>query len=140
MCFLKGERIDPIPKKAYRARRGQYNSTKLLSILAHKQYDRALYVLEDDIFPRGMKYAIGEAQIGGKVAVISTYRLKTTDEKLFLDRCVKEALHETGHILSLRHCKDPLCVMFFSKNVSITDKKTRELCLSCQDKLDSLTS
>ena len=84
------------------SRRGsnQYHSTKMLSALERHQpivgADRLLAITDLDLYIPTMNFVFGEAQLPGKVAIISTRRLKdTTDcggEDLFSERIVKEAV------------------------------------------------
>jgi archaemetzincin len=82
-----------------------------------------------------MNYVFGEARCPGRVAVISTYRLKTNELKLLEARVVKEAVHETGHMLGLRHCPRPSCVMYFSERLADTDRKMESFCSECGGKM-----
>ena len=53
------------------------------------------------------------------------------DSGLLVERSVKEAVHEIGHTLGLVHCRDPLCVMFFSSSFDDTDCKRSAFCERC---------
>jgi len=121
----------------------QYHSTKMLSALERYQpivgADRLLAITDLDLYIPTMNFVFGEAQLPGKVAIISTRRLKdTTDcggEDLFSIRIVKEAVHELGHTLGLAHCQDTACVMFFSNSLKDTDQKREHYCTKCAAKL-----
>ena len=45
---------------------------------------------------------------------------------------LKEAAHELGHALGLKHCKNRFCVMHFSNNLKDTDIKTSWFCNDCE--------
>jgi archaemetzincin len=59
------------------------------------------------------------------------YGLERNDE-LFRERLRKEALHELGHTLGLRHCQDYRCVMASAHAVEWIDLRDSALCESCQ--------
>jgi archaemetzincin len=90
-----------------------------------------------DLYVPGMNFVFGEARCPGHVAVISTRRLKPTpqNQRLFRDRVLKEAVHEIGHTLGLKHCPDTLCVMHFSEHIGDTDRKSAAFCKDCRSDL-----
>jgi archaemetzincin len=94
-----------------------------------------LGVVAFDLFVPGMNFVFGEARCPGRVAVISTYRLRTEGSKefdLFDSRVVKEGVHEIGHMLGLKHCSNPSCVMYFSERLADTDRKKDSFCSKCE--------
>jgi len=90
-----------------------------------------------DLYVPGMNFVFGEARCPGQVAVISTRRLKPTprNQRLFRERVLKEAVHEIGHTLGLKHCPNSACVMHFSEQIGDTDKKSATFCVECQSSL-----
>jgi archaemetzincin len=98
-----------------------------------------LGVTSFDLYVPGMNFVFGEARCPGNVAVISTARLKpkARNSRLFKERVVKEATHEVGHMLGLRHCDDVFCVMHFSERIDDTDEKHWAFCESCLAILES---
>lgn len=125
------------PSEAYVSSRSQYHSTRLLVLLEEYRQaipvNRLLALTAFDLYVPGMNYVFGEARCPGHVAVVSTRRLKTSKTKtdLFGDRVLKEAVHEIGHTLGLRHCPHPLCVMHFSEQIRDTDRKNARFCSDC---------
>jgi archaemetzincin len=153
-CTVSKSNLPPL-REAYNVSRRQYDSTRILcDILGYAESsetfsgidDRVLGVSGVDLYVQGLNFVFGEAQCPGKAAVISLYRLKPEfygapkDERLFLERAVKEAVHELGHTFGLRHCAEPTCVMHFSLHISMTDLKRVEFCNSCRIKLKAKPS
>jgi archaemetzincin len=79
----------------------------------------------------------GEASFPGKAALISLFRLKPEfygvkdDAEVFVQRSLKEAVHEVGHTLGLNHCPRSSCVMHFSNSIFDTDTKQSLFCDDC---------
>ncbi len=119
--------------------RSQYNASLIISKLCRLNvgnFGKVLGVLDEDIFASGLNYVFGQAQLEGRCAVISLYRLRD-NRPLLKERVVKEAVHELGHTFGLTHCSDPECVMFFSSTLGDTDRKTNEYCQAHQLELDN---
>jgi archaemetzincin len=126
----------------YDPHRNQYFSSGLLKKMLRQLPRDTLKVLgitPVDLFIPIMKYIFGEAQVSGKGAIISLFRLRqesyglNPDQDLFWERIAKEAIHELGHTFGLTHCRDPLCVMNSSCLIGETDCKGTELCPTCQE-------
>jgi archaemetzincin len=100
--------------------------------------DYFLGVTEADLYVPNLNYVFGLANPSIRAGVISLNRLKPegldgeVDTTLYIDRAVKEAVHESGHLFGLPHDKNPRCVMFFSNSLADTDRKGRWFCPSCQ--------
>ncbi len=122
--------------------REQYDASILLQNAAGQlksvSADYFLGVTEVDLFVPDLNYVFGLASQSLRVGVISLNRLKPesldeeSDAQLYVDRAVKEAIHELGHIFGLPHDRDPDCVMFFSNSIADTDRKNKWFCSSCQ--------
>jgi archaemetzincin len=132
------------PAMAFDSSRNQYHSTRVLVALEESpQADRVariLGIVAFDLYVPGMNFVFGEARCPGRAAVISTYRLKPDDDDpgLFESRIVKEAVHEIGHMLGLKHCPKSSCVMYFSERIADTDRKRDSFCLECRPKVKLL--
>jgi archaemetzincin len=132
----------PLPKTAYNPKRGQHQASEILYSLARlpRQGERLLGVVDGDIYSPGLNFVFGLAAPGIQTAVTSLIRLRPEyhgqppDKDLLLERAIKEAVHEVGHLLTLGHCPDPGCVMAFSNSLEDTDRKGRAFCPRCQEK------
>ena len=125
-------------------KRNQYHSTVILDKLAEQAPNDAFKILaitESDLFIPIFTYVFGEAQLGGKACIISTYRLSQELpsmewEEEFKARVVKEALHELGHTFKLTHCKERHCIMRYSRSIEDVDNKSKDFCRYCRRLLD----
>lgn len=130
------------PVMAFDSFRGQYHSTRVLAFLEEYAQtvpaDCILGVAPFDLYVPGMNFVFGEARCPGRVAVISTHRLKAKDfnePNLLGSRVDKEAVHEIGHMMGLRHCSERACVMYFSERLADTDRKKDSFCCECERKM-----
>ncbi|MCS7109899.1 MAG: archaemetzincin family Zn-dependent metalloprotease [Candidatus Caldarchaeum sp.] len=129
------------PEQAYDSQRRQYNAATLL-IQLEPSPDLILLITDRDIYVPGLNFVFGYAP--GKAGVVSTCRLDPVrtegraDPNLLLRRTVKEAVHETGHLLGLLHCTTPGCVMNFSNSVPEVDLKQDTPCRRCLSRITFL--
>ena len=148
-CRTVVEKNFPL-KKSYDEKRRQYSSGTILLLIQAlssrtKLVNRFLGVVHVDLFAPGLSFVFGEAAFPGKVALISSLRLRPEfysqppDLNVFYERCLKEAVHEIGHTFGLRHCPRVTCVMHFSNSISDTDRKRTLLCDKCSSQLVSKT-
>jgi archaemetzincin len=132
----------PIAEEAFDKKRKQYRSDIILGKIQDfaakkKNLDSVLGVVDADIFVSELNFVFGEAACPGKAALISLWRLKPefygdkADMELFAARALKEAVHELGHTLGLRHCLRSSCVMLFSNSIFDTDRKQSVFCDEC---------
>lgn len=128
---VSGKRLDP--EFAYSAARGQYHSTEILARLP----EGTLGICDIDLYIPILEFVFGEAQLGGGRAIISLFRLRQEfyglppDPALMVERAVREALHELGHAVGLRHCPSYTCAMHATHSVELLDLKMNGYCRSC---------
>ena len=124
--------------------RNQYHSTLILEQLATNCPARAIRVIaiaQVDLFIPILTHVYGEAQLGGTACIVSTYRLNegrsaTNIAQKFIDRVVKEVIHELGHTFKLRHCPERTCIMHYCRNEEDVDRKSDQLCRYCKIMLE----
>jgi archaemetzincin len=131
-------------ERAYDSKRRQYLASELLAKLKKSgvaKDEKALGIVDVDLYAPGLNFVFGQADITSGVALISLCRLRQefyglpSDNALFLDRAAKEAVHEMGHTFGLGHCKNAKCVMHFSNSLADTDWKQIAFCSQCRPKL-----
>ncbi len=129
------------PETAFDAARGQYSSRAFLRLLLDDLAtdDRPiLAVTSVDLCTPILTYVFGEAQLGGRAAVVSLHRLRAEmyglppDENLLFDRLLKESVHELGHTFGLIHCHRQQCVMHASTYAEEIDLKSAAFCSDCR--------
>jgi archaemetzincin len=129
-----------LPAEVYDARRKQWSSSKLVAWISRSgpPAGKVLGVTSVDLFIPILTFVFGEAQLGGRSAVVSSARLAEPglpDERVTMERLAKESVHEMGHVYGLLHCDVPGCVMGRSASVRDVDKKRGDLCASCRDRI-----
>lgn len=133
--------VASIPKEAYNSSRRQYHSTHFLEAIRKQgagKSSKFLGITSLDLLTDGLNFIFGQAIMNSNACVISTYRLRPEfyghphNEKIFVERSMKEAVHELGHSFSLKHCSNPYCVMYFSNHILDTDRKEKNFCEKCR--------
>jgi len=138
-------------KTSFNEQRNQLNSDKLLHWLATtvmnniKSYDPRktiiLGICNIDAYSSGLNFVFGQASLTGGVAAIYLPRLRQefyglgADRSIFIERVLKEATHEVGHAFGLEDCPKRSCVMHFSNSLVDTDRKAKDFCNICRNKL-----
>lgn len=94
-----------------------------------------------DLYPEDTwNYVFGQASLENRVGVWSLWRLERDGSKKatadrFLDRTLKIAAHETGHMFSMRHCKKYECLMSGTNSLDETDRRPLDTCPECTMKI-----
>jgi archaemetzincin len=131
----------PLPEEGYDSQRRQYLAESFLKVLDDVVAPtlHALALVNLDLFVPRLNFIFGLAQVGGNALVAlprlrpSYYQLHS-DDALYFQRIVIEAVHELGHVLGLGHCEN-YCVMRFSNTLADTDQKPAKYCRTCFRKL-----
>lgn len=136
--FPLDEGYDPV--------RNQYNSSWILSRLLELVPDencKILGVTGVDLYVPVLTFVFGEAQVEGKAAVVSSYRLRDElyglprNPERLKERLEKEAIHELAHTFGLIHCREPECVMHSYTYAEEIDFKSKDFCNACSTILKS---
>jgi archaemetzincin len=128
------------PEFAYNDRRKQYHAALILKQLAESRrpHFRILALVSVDLFIPVLTHVFGEAQMGGRTAVVSLHRLKQKEEgsraslDTFYERAVKVAVHEMAHTFDLVHCSQAECIMRISSGPSDLDDLPLFFCEYCE--------
>ncbi|RLA86375.1 MAG: hypothetical protein DRG31_00445 [Deltaproteobacteria bacterium] len=143
--FLLPTRVQKIKidlRPYFDANRRQFHSTMILKGLLKKvppKAEKALLIVDVDLFIPILTFVFGEAQLGGKVGIVSLARLRQEfyslppNLALLHRRLIKEIKHELGHTFGLIHCSQRECVMSVAHNVLAVDQKGMGLCRGCKD-------
>lgn len=129
-----------VPDGAYDAGRSQYSSSVILQRLAANvpmDAFRLFGITKHDLFIPMLSFVFGQAQLNGRVALLSLARLRQEfyglpgDVAVLTERVTKETLHELGHTFGLLHCLDKECPMSLSTTVQLLDNKRSAYCAGC---------
>ncbi|MGB9721552.1 MAG: archaemetzincin family Zn-dependent metalloprotease [bacterium] len=139
--FRMEKRFD-YPLYAYEPKRNQYYAYKIIKNLLNECSDDVIKfvgITDIDLCTPVLEFIFGEAQFNGKVALISSHRLRqefyhlSPDINLLLVRLKKVLAHELGHCFGMVHCDDGSCVMYLSNNIFTLDNKKSHFCPRCGD-------
>lgn len=93
-----------------------------------------------DLYPGDTwAFVFGQASLSERVGVWSLYQFSNPPTKpdfnLLLDRTLKVAMHETGHMFSMKHCIKYECLMSGTNHVGETDRRPLDNCPECMAKV-----
>ncbi|HEX6125083.1 MAG TPA: archaemetzincin, partial [Pyrinomonadaceae bacterium] len=114
--------------------RTSYFIDDLLPKLLPKDAAALICLTNYDLYPEDTwNYVFGQANLETRVGVWSLWRLERENGKkassdLLLARTLKVALHETGHMFSMRHCTKYECLMSGTNHLGETDRRPHDTC------------
>jgi len=130
-----------VPKSALNSVRKQLFFGSVASKLANGSEGREgiiLGITEYDLYKTSHHFIFGSASESLRCAVVSLHRLRPefygepADENQLFQRLLKEAVHEIGHAMGLKHCYNARCPMYYSNSVFDTDNKFSNFCEACE--------
>lgn len=101
----------------------------------------AIALTSADLWPgKGWNFVFGQASLRSRVGVWSIFRNGNPEEsdaafRLCLLRTLKTATHETGHMLSIKHCIAYECNMCGSNSRKESDRRPIAVCPECVPKI-----
>jgi archaemetzincin len=132
----------PLPPRAFRPARAQYDADALLDFLFDRlgiEVLRVVGVTDLDLFAEGRNFVFGYAHMRDRVAVFSTLRLKEVywgrpdDPGRYRTRLAKALTHELGHTFHVPHCEAPRCVMHQVELLWQLDELDLHYCPACDE-------
>jgi archaemetzincin len=130
----------PMPVTAFNAVQNQYEALHIMRAAADvipADASRVLAVTEEDLSIPMLTFVYGQAQLRGRIALMSLARLRqefygmAPQSALLMTRALKEALHELGHTFGLRHCPTSSCLMAIANDIQHVDEKENDFCGGC---------
>ncbi len=94
-------------------------------------------ITDTDLYPKdSWNYVFGQAYTRKKVGISSIYRYIENDQpRKCLERLIQTSSHEIGHMFSILHCTNAICVMNGSNSMEESDSRPNRLCSVCLNKL-----
>lgn len=134
---------DAIPSDKKRMNSGieQLDASFIINeILPKKIPDDAIVIMAitaKDLYPNeNWNYVFGLASYKKRTGISSFNRFLTdNDYTLCLNRISKTAVHEIGHMFSISHCQNAVCLMNGVNHLPESDTKPNALCSECLKKI-----
>ena len=132
-------------ESAFSIERKQFFSTQLLADainISGNIEGKVVLLTEFDLYVPALTFVFGEAQLNGNYSIVSLCRLHEefysgiSNQKLLLERAIKEILHELGHNFGLKHCLNWDCVMHASLSIEEVDIKGNHYCKACAGSIE----
>jgi archaemetzincin len=128
-----------MPADAFSPGRRQYHAGKLLQLLAgsYPEYHKVIGITLQDLFLPIFTHVYGEAQMPGRAAIVSLYRIGSADGAHHIDhivlmqRSLKVVVHEFLHTFEFVHCRHLDCLMRPVTKIEDLDQVPMKLCRSC---------
>ncbi|MBX3245518.1 MAG: hypothetical protein KF685_13780 [Acidobacteria bacterium] len=134
------QRVSDYPKRTQI--RTNYFLETLLPKLLPDDAAALIAFTDSDLYPgETWAFVFGQASLVDRVGVWSLYRLPEmvleadNDPDRLLMRTLKIAMHETGHMFSMRHCTKYECLMSGTNHLSETDRRPVDTCPECTAKI-----
>lgn len=139
-------RIEPrqeIPAAAFDPSRGQYDARAIIDAVSERttlalSNERMLVVVDVDLYAEGHEYIFGLADPKTGICVVSTARLRNEfysrkpDNRLLVERLLKESLYELALSWKRPVCENPKCVIFSSRTLADIDRQRASFCYKCR--------
>jgi archaemetzincin len=130
-----------VPKAALNSVRKQLFLSSIIGRITHAypvSEGLVLGVTDYDLYKTSHQFIFGGADETQRCAAVAIHRLRSEfygekgDENLLFQRTLKEAVHELGHALGLRHCFNARCAMYATNSIYDADNKQSHFCDACE--------
>ncbi|MDB5200390.1 MAG: putative archaelysin family metalloprotease precursor [Chitinophagaceae bacterium] len=137
-----------IPGKFFNTALKQYSADSIIMLLSHLYNDTIVEIIgliHNPVFtikevkpvPYYSENIFGMGYQPGNACVVSDFKFKTTDTKIFNQRLRNVIIHEVGHNLGLSHCPDDKCIMSKNNgNITTLDNSGNDYCNKCRNILN----